>query len=304
MMDKTERSALFKSLTTVITEQEVKLKRWISDELKALSDLFEEQIKAIPAGKDGRDGADGPIGPPGERGLDGKHGEPGPPGKDGLDGKDGAAGIDGKDGAPGLNGVDGKDGQDGIDGKDGQPGTTGERGEKGLDGKDGRDGRDGKDGKDGIHGRDALAIDVISVIDADKSYPIGTFAHHRGGLVQLTGDNICKVIVNGFMKPSFSIGEDMRSIHCDVEMTNGDRVRETFVIPVMIHRGIYTAGQVYEHGDCVTHSGSTWHCIVESTRTSPGLTSRDWQLIAKRGADGKDLRPEETPIPQEPVRLK
>lgn len=47
-----------------------------------------------------------------------------------------------------------------------------------------------------------------------------------------------------------------------------------------------TAFNPYGRGTAVTHDGSLWLARAE-TRAKPGTTD-DWQLITKRGRDGKD----------------
>lgn len=340
-MDRHERSALTAALCNVVRDYvakaEDKISKWVNGELKALTDLVDERFRSLPPPKQGERGEKGdkgdigdpgPIGPagesirgergekgdPGDRGEKGERGDPGEStkGEKGDLGERGERGEPGPIGLPGEKGIDGKDGRDGIDGKDGAPGIQGligergERGEKGIDGKDGRDakdGRDGRDGKDGMPGRDALELEILEG-EEGKTYPIGTFVTHRGGLVRFRGANIVQVIVNGYMKPSFTLSDDCRSLHCDVEMTNGDRIRETFNIPVPLYRGSYRAGETYVRGDLVTHNYSTWHCNAESTTVSPSTpNTKDWQIFAKRGTDGKDLRPEE-PRELTPIRLK
>src|SRR5437899_3328308 len=55
--------------------------------------------------------------------------------------------------------------------------------EKGADGTNGVDGKDGVDGIDGIDGRDALGIEIVE-IEETRSYPRGTYAAWRGGLIR------------------------------------------------------------------------------------------------------------------------
>ena len=110
-----------------------------------------------------------PAGPQGEKGIPGDRGEAGP---EGIAGKDGAPGLDGKDGAPGPQGDRGEKGDRGP------PGPAGEKG------ADGAPGMHGKDGAPGADGRDAIQIEVLPAIDEAKSYPRGTWASFRGGLIR------------------------------------------------------------------------------------------------------------------------
>jgi hypothetical protein len=215
--------------------------------------------------------------------------------KDGVDGKDGRDGIDGKDGAPGK---DGEKGQDGVDGKDGAPGLDGKdglRGEKGVDGRDGKDGisgkdgRDGIDGKDGQHGRDALEIQPVD-LDTTKSYPRGTYATFRGGLVRaarktsplLTGDLESagwQVIFNGIAE--MEVEESERGARYIVRTTAGTVLK----VPTPSYRQIYKAGEKYLRGDMVTFGGSVWAATKDNPQGKPGEPGSDWVLAVKHGRD-------------------
>lgn len=52
------------------------------------------------------------------------------------------------------------------------------------------------------------------------------------------------------------------------------------------HRGTYKRGESYRKADVVAWGGSTWGAMAE-TMAEPG-TSPDWQLLAKKGRDGRD----------------
>jgi hypothetical protein len=51
------------------------------------------------------------------------------------------------------------------------------------------------------------------------------------------------------------------------------------------HKGVWDDRQ-YKKGNVVTHQGSTW-IARDDTSTKPG-TDPAWQLIVKRGRDGRD----------------
>jgi hypothetical protein len=57
---------------------------------------------------------------------------------------------------------------------------------------------------------------------------------------------------------------------------------------VMEYVGTFEDGRQYARGNFVTHFGSLWHCN-RTTRARPG-DGPDWQLVAKRGRDGKDAQ--------------
>lgn len=68
----------------------------------------------------------------------------------------------------------------------------------------------------------------------------------------------------------------------------GDKIKEFPIqIPALIYRGVFTDGKTYEVGDVSTWAGSTWHC-QKATVSKPGEGSADWQLVTKRGRDGRD----------------
>lgn len=69
--------------------------------------------------------------------------------------------------------------------------------------------------------------------------------------------------------------------------TSGDRrVEKAFRVPVMIYRGLFVPGKVYEAGDVVTVNGSMFTCNADTMR-GPGDGSKDWTLSVKRGKDDR-----------------
>ncbi len=257
-------------------------------------------------GKDatGRDGKDGERGPQGERGIVGKDGATGMAGKDGARGVKGEAGSDGKDGATGMAG---KDGRDGINGKDADaveiahialakidPVLTKAIADlpipkDGVDGENGADGRDGRDGKDGPRGRDALQIEPLAGIDAQRSYPRGTYALEAGGMLRAVRTTE-PVVDAKYEEAGWQIvWNGIREIKMDgrmlcLHLTAGTSVQR---LPMQIYRGVFRE-QEYEEGDTVTSGGSNWHAN-RVTRSRPGADD-SWTLMTKRGSDGKDGR--------------
>jgi hypothetical protein len=55
------------------------------------------------------------------------------------------------------------------------------------------------------------------------------------------------------------------------------------------YSGICERGQAYGEQEAVTHQGSLW-IATRDTVGIPGTENSAWQLAAKRGRDGKDLR--------------
>lgn len=281
------------------------VKAYVSGEvetrLAAMRAEFEAKLAAVQtiAGKDGRDG------------IDGKDGAPGKDGGAGIDGKDGRDGIDGKDGAEGIAGQEGEPGADGVDGADGKDGATGADGTKGIDGAEGlpgiagQDGRDGRDGKDGAPGKDALQIEILEAIEEQRSYRRGTYAKHDGGLIRayrqtepIGTEGIEKAgwqpILAGIKEVEIE-AIDERGVKVVIRLSDGKLYAREVRLPAMIYQGIWVERE-YEQGDTVTRDGSLWHCERTTTAT-PGGTSPDWKLAAKRGRDGKEGRPGERGVP-------
>lgn len=279
-------------------------------------------------GKDGAPGAPGVDGQPGEKGADGQegaHGKDGEKGADGAPGRDGVDGTNGKDGEPGTAGERGADGAPGIDGRDGVDGLPGKDGSPGADGKsisseevaaivqravaeavakavalipvakdgaNGRNGADGLAGVDGAPGRDAAHIEILPAIDAEKSYPRGSYAKHDGGLWRsfetTVGMKGWECIVDGIGAITVeTVGE--RGFEVVVTRSSGEVVKKSVNLPAMIYRSVFREGEQYQRGDTVTWGGSLWHAN-EDTQEKPADGSKAWQLAAKRGRDGKDGR--------------
>jgi hypothetical protein len=90
------------------------------------------------------------------------------------------------------------------------------------------------------------------------------------------------------------LGFDEYRVEYDGERTfkhvwqRGDRREErAFSLPVVIYRGVFVSGRLYEPGDMVTVNGSVFHCNTASLRV-PGDGSADWTLAVKRGKDDRE----------------
>ena len=57
----------------------------------------------------------------------------------------------------------------------------------------------------------------------------------------------------------------------------------------LTYSGTWQRSALYQRHAGVSHHGSVWCVVVDETRSEPG-SSRDWQLVVKRGADGRDMR--------------
>ncbi|MCX7140538.1 MAG: hypothetical protein NT123_05425, partial [Proteobacteria bacterium] len=157
-----------------------------------------------------------------------------------------------------------------------------------------------------------LELDILPGIDESKSYPRGTFAQYRGGMIRAIRNTdpitsgLAKagwgVIVEGIAAVVVSQGEDVRGISVAAMLTSGTKAVCDFTLPVMIYRGVWREAE-FVHGDVVTWGGSAWHC-QENTADKPG-TSAAWRLMVKEGARGKDGKSSDAAPPvRDPVRLK
>lgn len=143
----------------------------------------------------------------------------------------------------------------------------------------------------GADGRDALQIEILPGIEAEKSYPRGTYATHSGGLwrsfEKTAGMRGWECLVDGISAVDVA-NDDERMFTVTVTRASGACETKTFGIPVMIYRGVFKSEGIYQPGDTVTWGGSLWHCD-ETTADKPGeLGSKGWTLATKRGRDGKD----------------
>jgi len=282
-MDKQERSALTAALCNVVRDyvakSEEKSSKWVNGELRALTELFEERLKAIPEPRRG------------ERGEKGESGEA----------------IRGEKGEPGESIV----GERGPQGERGLPGESikGERGEKGEDGRSVSVEAvrlmvldelrkelalipKAKDGRDGL---DALQLDILPAIDPARTYLRGTYARHNGGLVRYK-ENDWEVITNGIASINEEQTEDPRDIRIVITQTSGEQCVIERHIPLPLYCGVYgdelNSARVWMRGDTASHGGSVWHCNINGAQSRPGTPgSREWTLMVKEGRRGKDGEP-------------
>lgn len=191
--------------------------------------------------------------------------------------------------------------------------------------KDGRDGRDGESvhpdsvramvleavqravadlpaPKDGEPGRDAVQVDYRDGIDEMKSYPRGTHALYRGGVIvalratePLVEGDLSKagwaVAMNGVDGEAEETVDDGRIIRRTTTYTNGRSITREIKTVSPRHLGLYKADRPYDRGDIVTWGGESWHCnqdgVTEEPRYKHGGSS-PWSLVTKKGRDGKD----------------
>lgn len=245
---------------------------------KHVTALVEQKFAAIPIPKDGKDGA------PGERGKDGESvkGDPG---------------EKGERGEPGINAI-GERGEPGERGEKGELGKPGEKGADGINGTNGQDGQEGREGKEGERGRDAIEIDVLPMIDTERSYARGTYAYYKGGRIRALRNT--DPITEGIDKAGWCIdnegiagieidqADDLRTFGIALELTSGKSIVKTFALPVILDRGVFRSGEDYAKGDCVTWNGQMFIAQRDTKQEPMSLGASDWRLSVKRGRDGKD----------------
>lgn len=224
-------------------------------------------------------------GPPGERGPQGEPGPQGPPGEPG------AVGASGERGAEGLVG---ERGQDGEPGEPGPQGPVGERGEAGMAGKDGIDGMQGEPGRMGERGDPGESGVGLAgaIIDRDGQLLLTLSNGSTLALGPVLGKDgkdgePGKDGRDGFSLDDFTIEpSDERTFSFGFkqgEITKWHRLK----FPVVLDRGIFKSGTVYEKGDSVTFGGMSWIARKDNPQGTPRECD-EWHLAARRGRDGRD----------------
>jgi hypothetical protein len=145
----------------------------------------------------------------------------------------------------------------------GPPGPVGDRGLPGEKGDQGRDGRDASD----------LMV-IYSRID----------------------ERVTEALAGALKTFSVTSPDNGRTLQAGF---NGTVQEIKTGIP--LYSGVWTA-RTYAAGDSVTHGGSLFIANVE-TSAKPEDKSSEWRLAVKRGADGRDYRPDDKRA-AEPVRFK
>ena len=178
----------------------------------------------------------------------------------------------GEPGPPGSPGAAGEPGPQGLPGPAGESGQRGPDGERGPPGAQGQPGEKGDTGRDG---RDAADLGVLKdfIIEQVTTQVIGAFER-----VSITSVDLGRTL-------NAALGGKSHEIKTAIPLD----------------AGVWTE-RAYVAGDAVSHGGSMFIAQVE-TSAKPGK-SDDWRLAVKRGADGRDFRPDDKGGPPEPVRFK
>jgi hypothetical protein len=183
--------------------------------------------------------------------------------------------------------------QHGKDGRDGAPGKDGEPGQRGTDGTKGDPGRDGLDVKDLFR---ADGGRLVAVMSDGTTKDLGEFVGKDGtngtdgkdGRDGLGFDDCELEVADGNVTHKFIRGDVVKSI--------------SYPIPEFKHIGFWGPAMSAKAGQFTTHDGHLWMAKRDTSET-PNYQASDWQLAARKGADGargaagKDFKP------REPVKL-
>ena len=148
------------------------------------------------------------------------------------------------------------------------PGPQGEKGERGEPGKPGPTGERGIKGESGRNAADLTLLQESIDERIEQRFKAATVTTMDGGRTLL-----------------WSVAGTVHEIKT----------------AILLDAGVWKEGAAYVAGDAVTHGGSLFIAQGETT-ARPGK-SDDWRLAVKRGADGRDWRPEEKRA-AEPVRFR
>ncbi len=84
---------------------------------------------------------------------------------------------------------------------------------------------------------------------------------------------------------------------------SGERVKEkTFHVPTIIDRGYWREGTEAKTGDAMTHEGTLWIALRDTT-AKPARESEDWRIGARKGRDGLQGPAGKAYTPPAPVKL-
>lgn len=170
----------------------------------------------------------------------------------------------------------------------------GEKGDPGEVGQPGKDGADGINGKDGPAGRDAPTADEIALlferrfsdqlISMEQRFTEST--QKAIAAIPVPKDGRDALEIEDF---DLALADDGRTV--TVSLKRGETVvQKSIVLPTIQYQGVYEPDGKYLKGDFLTYGGSLWATLKDDPVGSPG-SSNDFQLAAKKGRDGKDLRP-------------
>lgn len=289
-----------KSMAAIVKEAQAPL-------LKRIEQLEARQLERGEKGEQGERGLPGDQGPIGERGEQGPQGERGESGKDAdpIDVKEVVAELLAGDEIKTLVDLhvsealpeavakhfDANPVQHGKDGRDGKDGEPGPRGSDGAKGDPGRDGLDVKDLFRADGGR------LVAVMSDGSTKDLGEFvgkdgrdgADGKDGRDGLGFEDCTVEVEDGVATLKFVRGDVVKSV--------------SFPIPDLKHVGFWGPGAFAKAGQFTTHDGHLW-MAKRDTNETPNYQAKDWQLAARKGADGARGPAGKDYKPREPVKLK
>jgi hypothetical protein len=288
-----------KSMAAIVKEAQAPL-------LKRIEQLEARQLERGEKGEQGERGLPGDQGPIGERGEQGPQGERGESGKDAdpIDVKEVVAELLAGDEIKTLVDLyvsaalpeavvkhfDANPVQHGKDGRDGKDGEPGPRGSDGAKGDPGRDGLDVKDLFRADGGR------LVAVMSDGSTKDLGEFvgkdgrdgADGKDGRDGLGFEDCTVDVEDGVATLKFVRGDVVKSV--------------SFPIPDLKHVGFWGPGAFAKAGQFTTHDGHLW-MAKRDTNETPNYQAKDWQLAARKGADGARGPAGKDYKPREPVKL-
>lgn len=127
-----------------------------------------------------------------------------------------------------------------------------------------------------VIGRDGQSVDMAEVARTIKEQ-IDAWPRPKDGANGLDGLGFDDLEVLHDGERSFTF-----------KFQQGDRVKEfSFVLPVLIYRGIYDPTKEYARGDVTTWDGGMWHANEPTRRKPDQPGSKAWTLCVRRGKEGK-----------------
>lgn len=154
----------------------------------------------------------------------------------------------------------------------------------GKDGKDGEKGEQGIQGEKGEKGDDGVG-NAGAMIDRDGVLIITT---SKGDTIRLG----CVVGKDGKDGERGKDGADISDVSFEVDgrvvtvKAKGGEVVKSYAIPVPMDAGYWRDGMKCLTGDVVTHDGSAWIALRDTSEKPTYQAKADWRLFARKGRDG------------------
>lgn len=175
--------------------------------------------------------------------------------------------------------------QHGKDGEPGPEGPAGPIGDKGLEGKDGLGLADAMIDREGA---------LILTMTDGRTKSLGQVVGKDGDRGKDGADGL------GFEDADITYDGERGFT---IKWQNGDRVKEkTFQVPTIIDRGYWREGAEAKTGDAMTHNGTLWIALCDTT-DKPSQESGHWRIGARKGRDGLQGPAGKDYKPPEPVKL-